>query len=229
VLDQLVASGDVRTHPGAHRPDLVAFEREAGLRLPDAHRRLLLRTNGFEAFRGYLRLFGVGPAAIIDIQRWNEPGLWKFAYRGLADGFLCFAELGEGHQFAYGPDGDICNLLVNDMRVVYRYPDFEAFMASPVLHGVLYQDGAYVEWMSRLGDLAPEEHVADPGFGLIEGGPVRRHVKVDAVESMVFYGDAWFAEAPKGAVATGLEFDVDAVGRRRLRAVPMRPTLDPEA
>lgn len=225
VLDELVANGEVQTHPPANPDDIEAFEREADVRLPDAHRRLLLLSNGFEAFRGYFRVFGVGPEAAIDIRTWNAPEVWKFAYQGAADNYLCFAELGSGHQFAYRLDEcrdpviPAYNLLVNDMSEVIRYPDFEAFLASPILHGALYNDGDFLDWILRLDDLAPHEHVAHRSFGVLDEERGEFYEKGDAVESMIAYGDAWFSEQPEGSDPDSLEFYDDDAGRRRLRII----------
>lgn len=225
VLDALGAAGEVRTHPPAEPADIEAFEREVGVRLPEGHRRLLLLSNGFEAFHGYFRLFGVGPGARLDMRTWNAPDAWKFAYRGAADGYLCFAELGSGHQFAYRYDEGgatvvpAYNLLVNDMSEVIRYPDFEAFLASPMLHGALQQDADFLDWVSRLGDLAPHEHVAQPSFGVLDDGRGQPFEKREAMEAMVCYGDAWSSEQPDGAEPEELAFYTDGSGRRRLRII----------
>jgi hypothetical protein len=225
LIDQLVAAGDARTHPPADEAAVRKFEESFGFRLPEAHRRMLSQTNGFEAFRGYFRLFGVGRGAAIEMESWNAAQLWKFAYRGAADRHLCFAELGSGHQFGYRLDEasdagtSVDHLLVNNMRAVFRYPRFEAFLDTPFLHGVLYRDGDFVEWMRRLGELAPDEHVAHRSFGVLDESRRELFEKMGAVDSMVFYGDAWFEHQPDGAAAERLEFYVDDVGRRRLRVV----------
>ena len=132
MLDELAAKGEVQTHPPADPDEIDAFEREAGVRLPDAHRRLLLLTNGFEAFRGYFRMFGIGPDATIDMRTWNAPDLWKFAYQGTADAYLCFAELGPATSSPTASTSAVIrsavpayNLLANDMSEVILYPDFE--------------------------------------------------------------------------------------------------------
>jgi hypothetical protein len=225
VLDELAAKGEVQTHPPADPDEIDAFEREAGVRLPAAHRRLLLLTNGFEAFHGYFRMFGVGPDATIDMRTWNAPDVWKFAYQGAADPYLCFAELGSGHQFAYrfdecrDPVVPAYNLLANDMSEVIRYPDFETFLASPILHGSLYHDGDFLDWIHRLEDLAPHEHVAHRSYGVLDESRGEHFEKVGAVEAMIYYGDAWCSEQPDRSEPESLEFYTDEAGRRRLRIV----------
>lgn len=224
-MAELQAAGEVRIHGPAEPDEVLAFEQAVGAALPEAHRRLLALTDGLEAFQGYLRLFGVGRGAAIDMRAWNAAETWKFAYRGEADPYLCFGELGSGHQFAYridelgAADPPAYNLLVNDMSVVFRYDDFSAFLDAPFLHGALHRDADFANWVGRLGELGPGEHVAHRSFGVLDDERGEFYEKMDAVEAMVCYGDAWASAHPGDAVADDLEFFTDEAGRRRLRIV----------
>lgn len=96
-LADLAADGAVTLHD-----PLDMFTPEAlAVSLPLEHMRLLSRSNGIEAYGGYFRVFGLGPRAGIDMLDWNEPSLWKQAWEGRADGWLCFGETGWGDQYAY--------------------------------------------------------------------------------------------------------------------------------
>lgn len=71
--------------PALPRGAIERLEARYGIRLPTVHRELLLRSNGIEAAGGYLRLYGVGPEATIDMDAWNEPDVWKFAWHPIVN------------------------------------------------------------------------------------------------------------------------------------------------
>ena len=69
-------------HVGPHVADGVAL---LG-RLPAAHRALLERLNGFSVQRGALRVFGLRDEPYLDLEQWNDDGLWKYAWSKPLDG-----------------------------------------------------------------------------------------------------------------------------------------------
>ena len=74
-------------------------------RLGDELLAMLNLKNGFYAFESALQIF---PAAHfvqeMTLSRWNSHGLWKFEYRGLAEGKLFFAQEAFGNQFCIFQD-----------------------------------------------------------------------------------------------------------------------------
>jgi hypothetical protein len=64
---------------------------------------ILSRLNGFFAFESALHVFPGGPVpdGITNLESWNGPDCWRYAYRELADGLVFFAEDIFGGQFAF--------------------------------------------------------------------------------------------------------------------------------
>ena len=73
----------------------------SGVRLPEAHIELLARANGLSINSGYYRLFGLHTVPERDLEIWNETSLWKYAWQGRVDDFLCFGTTAWGDQYAY--------------------------------------------------------------------------------------------------------------------------------
>jgi len=93
-------------HVGPHVADDVAL---LG-RLPAAHRSLLERLNGFSVQKGALRVFGLRDEPYLDLEQWNDDGLWKYAWSKPLEAWLMIAQNAFGSQYAYrldDPDGDI--------------------------------------------------------------------------------------------------------------------------
>jgi hypothetical protein len=69
--------------------------------------RLLSDRNGFYAFESalLLRPLTSSPEGVLGISEWNQPKSWRFAYDGLGDGLLFFAEDVFGGQFCISRDG----------------------------------------------------------------------------------------------------------------------------
>jgi len=167
-LADLAADGAVTLHD-----PLDMFTPEAlAVSLPLEHMRLLSRSNGVEAYGGYFRVFGLGPRAGIDMLAWNEPSLWKQAWEGRADGWLCFAETGWGDQFAYrvdDPQGPVFRLEAFSMDAEVIAAGFVEFMRTVFLPDAERpRDELTVATRERWGRLPLAEHVtflrgAQPG------------------------------------------------------------------
>ncbi|HEX9888452.1 MAG TPA: SMI1/KNR4 family protein [Nitriliruptorales bacterium] len=79
-VTELETIDGVRTWPGATDLQIAQAERELAVRFPADFRTLLRRTNGLELCHGRLRLFGVGPAAPLDLVGFNHPDTWRWAW-----------------------------------------------------------------------------------------------------------------------------------------------------
>jgi hypothetical protein len=226
--DDLVAELEQAQHATLHPPVDVGvledFEREQNARLPAAHRQLLLRTNGLEAFGGTIRVFGIGLGAGIDIREWNAWPTWRFAWEGRVDSYLCIAESGWGGQYAYRrdelshqSDPRVYSLLQVDCSVVYEFRDFESFLDSGGFHGAFLVDGDTRRARERLGDLRPDEHYVQLEF--FEPLDPERVVKANSAETMILYGDMERETSgqPPTREYDSLEFFQDDEGRTRVR------------
>lgn len=89
-----------RLAPGASLREVERVEAFVGARLPEAHRQLLLISNGLSVNWGYRRIFGVGDGHQ-DIGPWNCHQTWKFAWTKPLEDYLCIGQTGWGDQFAY--------------------------------------------------------------------------------------------------------------------------------
>src|SRR4051812_9003310 len=93
--------GRARLRAGVGEAALGRLSAKYGIQLPADHQQLLARSNGFSAFGGFERLFGVFSGDELDAGDWNAADCWKFAWGGLADAFWCFAGNAWGDQYAY--------------------------------------------------------------------------------------------------------------------------------
>lgn len=82
-----------------------ALESQAG-RLAKSLVAFLDQRNGFYAFERALHVFPARSTPIeLGLDRWNEHCCWRYAFDGMADGCLFFAEDAFGGQFAIKSDG----------------------------------------------------------------------------------------------------------------------------
>ncbi len=68
---------------------------------PQLHKDLLERLNGFTVYGGAFRLFGLRSELWADIDTWNRPETWRFAWDDRVSDFLMFGETAWGDQYAY--------------------------------------------------------------------------------------------------------------------------------
>ena len=131
--------------------------------LPLDHLRLLQRSNGLEGYDGYYRLFGLGRGAGMCMQDWNRPALWKEAWQGRADGYLCFGETGWGDQYAYRagePGGEVVRIEAFSMEPEPVAGSFGEFMRGVFLPcAVKPRDELTVQARARFGRLPLADHV----------------------------------------------------------------------
>ena len=169
---------------------------------------LLQRRNGFYAFGGALHVFPAGGGGM-DVDRWNEPALWRDGYEDLIPAHcLCFAEDVFGHPFMLTADGverldpetaerelvassieDWAQRLLDEHRVMTGWPLAQAWQEQ---HGVL-QPG--VRLVPKLPFVVGGEPTVDNLYAAM------------AVEAMRFRADLarQIAELPDG---TELMFEV---------------------
>ena len=232
-LDELRLLPDVVMHPGASQDAIDELERRYSIRLPAIHRELLLRTNGIEAAGGYLRLYGVGPDAAIDMETWNDRELWKFSWQPFVAELLCFGGNCWGNQSAcrfadlttYVPDAPSHMLAVSHRRPRPSNQTFEEYLYEGFLTNARHQLSAFTRRVrKKVGDLAPGELLALAPDPLIGGAErVGNVVKMPATTVMIILGDTaseWLRAKEGGTgdtEVTGVVSYVDEKRRRRIR------------
>lgn len=236
-LDEFLAEvrqlPDAVLHPGASEVAIDRLEQRYGIRLPAIHRELLLRTNGIEAAGGYVRLYGVGTDAGVDMEAWNEPELWKFSWRPFVAELLCFGGTCWGDQLVYhfadlsSDRSDAPIHILSDGHRGLRRSDqtFEEYLYQGFLANARQQLSAFNRKVrKKVGDLPPGELLTLAPHPLI-GGPERvgNVMKMPAATVMVISGDT-LSEWLKASEATGGNTEVTGVvpyaddkGRMRIR------------
>jgi hypothetical protein len=233
LLEELRRLPDVVLHPGASSTAIKRLEQRYGIQLPAIHRELLLQTNGIEADGGYLRLYGVGPEAAVDMGAWNEPELWKFSWHPVVRRLFSFGGDGWGMQFAYliadlgsdVSDAPIYMVADSDRELPPSRQTFRDYLERGLLANARAQLSEFSRRVRReVGDLTPGELVTLAPHPIV-GGPrrVANVVKMPAVSAMVVNGDInteWL-RVTKGlrrdGHVTGVVPYVDEQGRGRIR------------
>jgi hypothetical protein len=195
-LADLAAAGSVTLHDPA---DLFS-DAMLDVSLPADHVRVLARSNGIEGYAGYLRLFAVGGDAGIELRRWNDRGLWRAAWGGRANGWLCFGETGWGDQYAYRegePAGRVFRLDAFSMEAEPVADGFSEFMRTVFLPwSARPRDELTIAVRRRLGRLPLAEHVTllpPPMDGDLDPSRV---VRMPAAAAMVANARASRVSAP---------------------------------
>jgi len=184
-LDEFLAElhqlPDVVMHPGASEDAIEKLEQRYGIRLPAIHREVLLRTNGIEAAGGYVRLYGVGPDAGVDMEAWNEPELWKFAWQPFVAELFSVGGDCWGLQVAYRfaalssdlPDAPVHMLAESHRRIRPSRQSFEEYLYEGFLANARQQGLEFDRRVrKKVGDLAPGELLTLAPHPII-GGPDR--------------------------------------------------------
>lgn len=232
-LAELSLLPDAVLHQGASEDVIDKVERRYGIRFPAIHRELLLRTNGIEAAGGYLRLYGVGPDAAVDMEAWNEPELWKFSWQPFVADLFCFGGTCWGGQLVYRlaevstvrPDAPL-HILMDGQRFLRKSDQtFEEYLYQGFLANAREQLSPFTRRVrKKVGDLGPGELLTLAPHPIIGGADrVGNVVKMPAVTVMIISGDTlreWMraSEATGGNTdVTGVVPYVDEKGRRRIR------------
>jgi hypothetical protein len=195
--------------------------------LPIDHRAALRQSNGAESYGGYIRLFGVGADANVDVTMWNDPKCWKFAWESRCSDYWCFAETAWGDQYAYnipalmGGDTQVYLLDCLSMTptpVASTFSEFlekEFFRSARDPYDVMIKRAREV-----LGDLKIGEHLIYMPSPLLGGAEEIAHVqKMDARSAMICNGDIagqLDAGPADGHVKAVIPYE-DGEGRMRLK------------
>lgn len=229
LLDPLRTFSDVMFHPGASAAAIDRLERSCGIVLPTDHRATLLDSNGVEAYGRFLRLFGVDTIQSIDLEKWNHPDAWKYAWDERCTDYWCFAGNAWGDQYAYRIDeidGESAPVYLLDGFEMDADPiasSFSDFMKTEFIPSATdpYQTMTK-EARQKFGDLELGEHVIYfPSIFLLEDRDIRHVQKMPARVAMILNGEYAIqirAIPPEGRVMSVVPYE-DEVGRQRLRLV----------
>jgi hypothetical protein len=173
--------------------------------LPGRLNELLQSRNGFYAFESSLHVFpwlATPDPATMDLTRWNDDGLWRRGYDGLADGLTFFAEDIFGGQFALRGDevvtfepetGDVTWLAADlDGWTDRLLEDYRLLTGQPLGH----------DWQASRGPLpAGERLLPERPFVLGGGYDVENLYALDATEGMRLRGKlaVQLRDLPEGA------------------------------
>ena len=158
---------------------------------------MLIEKNGFYAFESALFV-----RSYDGIQAWNERGLWRESYSGLADGIVFFAEDIFGGQFgirgeqvvSFDPETADVEVLSSSLEDWAK----EILNEYPVLTGYPLAE----EWQEEHGRLSPGMRLV-PKLPFVAGGDfsVRNLYELNDVAGMRLRGDIarQIHDAPEGA------------------------------
>lgn len=225
VFAPLASLSGVRLHSGGGLA-LGALENALGLRLPADHRALLRESNGVDGYGGYLRLFGAGPSANLDIALWNDPKCWKFAWESRCSDYLCFGETAWGDQYAYSIPALICRepqvyfLDCLSMTPTVVASTFSEFFENEFIRSVKEPYDVMIKEVRQvLGDLEIGEHLIYATSPLLGGAEETSNVqKMDARSAMICNGDIarQLDASPADSIVKAVTAYEDSYGRMRL-------------
>jgi len=152
---------------------------------------LLTRKNGFYAFRSALHVFpACQKEGVMDLEKWNDPGLWIDYYDNMALGTVFFAEGIYGDQF--GIRGQEVVRFEAETGVAESMASSLEEWASLVLKDSNYQTGYPLahKWQQIHGPLPRGQRlVATRPFVLGGDFDVANLFALDAVKAMRYHGD----------------------------------------
>jgi hypothetical protein len=191
---------DLATLPGVRmgKPLAAVPSLAGGVALPGAHRQFLDAVNGAEVFDGYYRLFGLGGDVAVDLERWNAPDTWKFAWHGRPDRYWCFGETVWGDQYAYDleelREGQTARVYFLEGVTLAAEPladNFEHFLETDFLRNARRPyDSQSVKAHQRFAELPVTEHLAyQPSLLLGGAESLDNVVKLPALAAMIIQGD----------------------------------------
>jgi hypothetical protein len=215
-----------RLAPPAPLREIERLEAFAGARLPEAHRQLLLISNGLSVSWGYRRVFGVGDGHQ-DIGPWNCHQTWKFAWTRPLEDFLCIGQTGWGDQFAYKLSDlrrgiEKIHWLDRFLMETAKPPiavTFEGFLANLVSHARRPDEKVH-EALRQIGELEQHQLALFQPSPLIVGlERATRLTKVHTQSALVMNGDmATQLLNPVNETRKVERFDIfmDELGRLRI-------------
>lgn len=159
--------------------------------LADELLRMLRKRNGFYALEGALHVFpSYSGQQAIGLDEWNDDGLWRAEYQGMADGCLFFAEDVFGGQFCI-KDGKVSTFDPETGALEYLADDIEGWAAAIVgNYDVLTGYPLAHQWQSQNTQLPAGKRLL-PKTPFVAGGEfdLENLYLVDAVEGMKFRAD----------------------------------------
>lgn len=203
---------------------------KASLLLPDSHLEVLSLANGIKAYYGYFRLFGVGSEEVLNIEDWNNPKTWKFAWEKDLSDFVCFGETAWGDQYAYRLSelksrkeppvyflegvAMVPEVIADDFQVFFDH-EFYRCAKEP------YDDVVKVA-AQKLGSLDWNDHIIYIPSLLLGGEEKIENVsKINARSGMIINGDIHRQSADQAfeTEPKSIETYTDSEGRERVRVV----------
>jgi hypothetical protein len=226
-LDRVVGS---RLHSGVDPSQLVKVEQVFDLTLPSDHREALQRSNGAEAYAGYLRLFGVGTTESVDSVVWNQHEFWKFAWGDRCAGYWCFAETAWGDQYAYslGPlraNGDATVYFLDALSMTPQVvaSSFTEFLEKEFIRSAKAPyDAIMKQAREKFGPLEITTHLVYTPSVLLGGMEEIKNVqKMNARSAMICNGDiaVQLDAGPANGTVKAVQAYEDELRRMRLRLV----------
>jgi hypothetical protein len=220
----------ITVHPGATSSAFDTLKNQRQIVLPSDHENLLRRSNGIEAYAGYIRLFGIDTTESIDALRWNESEYWKFAWGTRCTEYWCLAETAWGDQYAYssqtlraGGNSEIYFLDAFSMKPQAVASSFADFFEKEFLRSSRQPYDIMIEQArQKLGPLEVSSHLVYMPSILLGGIEDIQHVsKMNARAAMICNGDIalQLEDAPVDGKVKGVQSYEDELRRMRLRLV----------
>ncbi len=226
-LENLLRLEGVHVFPGASDLALERLQQTFELTIPEDHRSLLKETDGCETYCGYARLFGAESGSRMNLVEWNSKEYWKFAWKGRAAEYLCFAETAWGDQYAYKyadlrtEREDIYFLECLSMTATPLASSFADFFENEFIPAaVAPYDKLTVAARERFGALVENEHLVHVPSILISGEENIASVqKLNSRWAMIINGDIALQldEAPEGKTLKAVVPYEDTGARMRVR------------
>ncbi|MBL6448473.1 SMI1/KNR4 family protein [Fulvivirga sp. 29W222] len=208
-----------------------SLEEQIYLSLPEAHQQLLMYGNGMEIYEGSYRIFGLGTSLYRDMGYWNHPQVWKHAWGGYPDQFLCFGESITGNQYAYNlhdlhhneDNAKVYELYAVTFTELMVYDNFKEFIVNGFFNGV--EDDPYhnriKQARKKFGPFDKNKQLVYTPNPLLTGGELEGLdlQLMDAQTAMTLNGDIALQLANKESLEglKNIENYTDDQGRARIR------------
>ncbi|MGO9567259.1 MAG: SMI1/KNR4 family protein [Desulfomonilaceae bacterium] len=183
----LIGGDSICQEPAHFRTNILDSLGDLGRQLAG----FLSRKNGFYAFESALHVFpACQKEGVMDLEKWNDPGLWIAEYHDMALGTFFFAEEIYGDQF--GIRGREVVRFEAETGVTESIASSLEEWASLILKDCNYQTGYPLahNWQQIHGPLPKGERlVATTPFVLGGDFDVANLFALDAVKAMRYHGD----------------------------------------
>jgi len=194
--------------------------------LPDPHRALLQRANGFTSYHGAFRLFGIREGSL-SLADWNAEDAWRFAWGERAAEYLFIGETAFGDQYAYRrrPTGELAGPEIYFLQATLLSPQliaesFSAFVSAELLRNAEKPyDHMIVDMIARDGEVASGMNwTYAPSIALGGAESLDNVVTLPSPTAMTYEGDIVTAlyRDPLDRIPHGVSQWTDDLGRARL-------------